>query len=157
MGSLEKSMNWRIIYVVCCLVYMGWVVYLSLNNFGMVHKQYRLAQERLQPVRIEEIALQDLVDKCRKKLKRSGRLQQGDGDSTSVSSEDPCLSFPAAVLAKREKTVKERLVEEKSRVSRKLVWFYITFGVVFLILPMAFVYLLVSFFIWLYRNIKFVE
>ena len=149
-------MNWRIVYAVCCLVYVGWVVYLSLNNFGMVHKQYRQARENLQPTRIEEIATKELVDKCRKKLKRSDR-HPSVYDMTSGVAEDPCLSMPAAVLEERKKTVEEHLVEDKSRVRRKLVWFYITFGVVFLILPVTFVYMLVSFCIWLFRNIKLVE
>lgn len=146
----KKSVNWRVGYTVCCLVYVVWVVYLSFNNFDMVHREYRRAEKRLQPLQIEEIALQELVGQCRKKLKRAGRFRE-------VGAEDLCRSWPAAVLAERQKAVEERLVKEKSRIHRKLVIFYISFGLVFLFLPIVFMYLLVSFFIWLYRNIKIVE
>ena len=104
----------------------------------------------MQLEQVKEIALQELVDQCRKKLKRAGRLRE-------VGAEERCRSWPATVLAQRQKAVEERLVEEKRRVRSKLVTFYIFFGFVFLFLPLAFVYLLLSFFIWLFRNIKIVE
>ncbi|MDH3328022.1 MAG: hypothetical protein OEM01_02190 [Desulfobulbaceae bacterium] len=156
MRPLNKSHIWKICYAVCTLVYMAWVVYLSLNNFGMVHRQYRLAGERLQPARIEEIALQELVDRCRRESKRIDRLRSA-GEKNSAAAEDNCLSWTTTVLEERQKAVEERLVEEKSRVGRKLVLFYVSFGLVFLILPPAFLYLLLSFFIWIYRSIKFVK
>lgn len=143
-------MNWRIGYAMFCLLYVISVVYLGLNNFDMVHREYRRAEKRLQPVQVKEIALQELVDQCRKKLKRAGR-------SPAVGTEESCRSWPSAVLAARQEKVTEQLIDEKSRVGRKLVTFYISFVLVFLFMPLAFVYLLVSFLIWLFRNIKIVE
>jgi len=156
MRPLKKSRTLRAGFAVCCLVYVVWVVYLGLNNFGMVHSDYRRAGERLQPERIREIAFQELVDQCRRESKRLGRPRSAEVESVT-GAEDPCLSWPENVLEERQKTVAKRLLDEKSRSGRKLVLFYVFFGIVFLILPVVSIYLLLSFFIWLWRNLQFVR
>lgn len=153
MRSLKKSRIWRISYAVCCLIYVVWVVQLSLNNFDMVHSDYRRNEKSLQPAQIKEIALQELVSQCRKELKRSGR-HQSDGDKSSVATDDTCLSWPAAVLEQRQNAVERRLAEEQSRGIGKLVVFYVFFGIIFLILPPVLLYLLLSLFIWIFKTIK---
>jgi hypothetical protein len=150
------ELTWRVGYAVCSLIYMVWVVYLSLNNFDLVHRQYRSAQKQLQPKQIEKIALKELVDRCRKESKRIDIPRTKDGAAIAVT-DDPCLSWPESVLTERENAVKERLVAEKSRVVRKLAIFYVSFGLIFLILPPVFLYMLLSFAIWIYKSIKFVK
>ena len=48
----------------------------------------------------------------------------------------------------------QRLAGEKKRAWRKLLVFYVTYMVIFLVLPLVLLYLLFSFSIWLYRSIK---
>ena len=156
MRSQKKGINWQIGYAVFCLVYVAWVVYLSLDNFDMVHGDYRRAGEQLQPPRIRELAIRELVAQCRREEKSSSRLRP-TGERASAAAEDPCLSWPAAVVAEREKTVTEHLTITRSRFLRKLVVFYITFGIVFLIMPLVLLYLLLTFTIWIFRNLKFVD
>lgn len=144
-----KSLNWRIGYAVFCLAFVVWVVYLSLNNFEMVHSDYRWAGEQLQPAKVKEIAIQELIKQCRKESKRMVRPSATTGDT--------CLSWPTIVLEERQKAVEKRLVGEQGQAKTKLVLFYIFFGVIFIILPLVIVYLLLSFFIWIYRNITFVK
>lgn len=156
-SARRKKPIWRIGYAACSLVYMVWVGYLSLGNFDMVHRQYRLAQKRLQPTQIEEIAFKELVDKCRKESGRVDLSREAGETSMTADAADPCLSWPAAVLAERQETVKERLVTERNRIVRKLLMFYVFFGLVFLVLPPVFLYMLLSFFIWIYKSIKFVN
>ena len=156
MGSLKKSRTLRLGFAVCCLAYVAWVVYLGLKKFDMVHSDYRRAGERLQPERIREIALQELVDQCRRESKRSDRLRSA-ADESFTAAEDPCLSWPENVLEERQKTVAKRLLGEKNRSGLKLVLFYVFFVVVFLVLPLGMMYGLLSFLIWLRRNLQFVK
>lgn len=156
MGARKKSRIWWVVYVICYLAYVPWVAYLSLNDFDMVHSQYRRIGERLQPVRIAEIALQELVDQCRKEAKRSGRTRS-TGDKAVAAAEGACLSWPADVLVERQKVVAGRLDAERSRAVRKLVLFYVSFVGFFLTLPAVILYLLMSLFVWVVRNIKGLE
>jgi len=147
---------WRTGYAICSLIYMVWVGYLSLNNFDMVHREYRRVAKNMQPARVREIARQELVDQCRKDS-ITAAFSETSGPPPGTITEDPCLSWPEAVVAEREKIVNTRLVKEQLRVRQKLVWFYITFGFFFMILPPVFLYMVLSLFIWLVRNTKFVE
>jgi len=160
MNILNKCGNWRIGFAVLCLFYTVWVVYLSFGNFDKVHREYRSVNMRLQPTRIVDIALQELVDKCRRdsrrELKRIDRYRKGSNIS-STESDDPCLSWPKAILEERQKVVAEKLVIEKGRFKRKIIVFYISFSFFFLILPMGLLYLLLSVLIWVFRGLKFVK
>lgn len=151
MRSAKKGINWRIGYAFFCVVYVAWVVYLSLDNFDMVHTAYRDARARLQPARVEEIARRELVDRCRRQQKRKGL------DRTMSVGEAPCQSFPAAVVEQQRDRVAQRLGDEKNRFKRKIVVFYVSFVLVFLALPLAFIYGLVSFILWILRNIKIIQ
>lgn len=135
---------------------MVWVVYLSLFNFALVHRDYRRADKLLQPARIKEVARQELVDQCRRELKRFNRLR-ATPNIVSATAEDTCLSMQADVFEERQKAVTERLEHERSRMVRKLVLFYIYFGIIFLILPPVILYLLLSALIRLFKSIKFVN
>lgn len=153
MSSLGNKFNWRIGYAFCCVIYVVWVVYLSLNNFDMVHGDFKRGGARLQPEKIRNIALKELGDQCRKELKRSGRLQSG-GDQDSDMAEDLCSSWPADVLEERQKAVEARLVNDKHTGGRKLLVFYLFFGVFVLVLPPVILYWLISLLVWIFRSVK---
>lgn len=156
MSTLRDGMNWRLGYAVFCLVYTAWVVYLGLDNFAKVHGEYRQARENLQPAQSEKIALQELVEQCRVEAKRGGRSRAA-GDTAAGMTADACHSFSEAALEERKKVVSARFLAEGKRFRRKLVVFYVIFGVFFVALPVVSLYLLLSFFIWLFRDLKFVK
>ena len=150
----EKSLPWRFGYGCCCLVYLVWVVQLSHNNFEMVQCDYRRAEAGLQPMRIKALALKELVAKCRKESKRIEPLRQSRDQAVAA---DPCLIWPEAVLDRQQEVVVKRLVDVRHGAISKLVVFYVGFGVIFLILPPVILYLLLSFFVWLFRGLKVVR
>lgn len=140
--------RWRIVYGIGCLLYMAWVVHLSFNNFDMVHSDYRRAGERMRPARIEAAALRELTDNCRAALVRSGlHLSAADIDAA-------CRSFPEADLAARRMAVGKRLASERRLAGRKMVLFYLSFGLFFLVLPPVILYFLLSLFAWLLKMLK---
>lgn len=151
MSSENKGMTWRLGYAAFCLVYAAWVVYLGLDNFDKVHGEYRQARENLLPAQTEKIVLQELAGQCRREAKRNVRSRAA-GDS-----EGPCLTFPETVLAERRKDVTTHLLAEEKRFRRKLAVFYGTFGVFFVVLPLVCLYLLLSFLIWVFKDLKFVK
>jgi len=130
-----------------CLAYAVWIVSLALNNFAMVHDVYNQAGERLRPEIVRKEALRELVEECREETAAAGRLRP----------DDPCLSPPAAALEERQKIVKMRLLGEQGRAWRKLMLFYLSFGIVFLVLPMLTLYLALAFLIWLWRNLRIIR
>ncbi len=159
MSSLPNKHNWRIGFAAFSLVYIAWVIYLGLDNFDKVHSEYRWAENRLQPVRVGEIALKELADNCRKETR--GEMNRGkqylvDSDRTAAEI-DVCLNWPQPVLEDRQKKVADRLAEERDRLKRRLVTFYITFGVFFLVLPLVFLYFTLAILIWLFRDLKFMK
>lgn len=151
-----KRMNWRYGYILFCLVYAGWLVYLGQDNFAKVHGEYRWARENQQPAQVEKIARQTLAADCRREAQRERRSRSA-GDAAATVSEDLCRFFPEAVLEERKKDVAENLLAEEKRFLRKLVVFYGTFGVFFVALPLGCLYLLLSFLIWIFRDLKFVK
>ena len=154
MRSGDKGLSWRLGYGVFCLVYAAWVVYLGLDNFDKVHGEYRRVREDLRPAQVEKIARHELVSECRRAARRSG-LSRAAG--SAGDSEEPCLIFPETVLEERKKDVTANLLAEEKRFRRKLVVFYGTFGVFFVALPLGCLYLLLSFLIWIFRDLKFVK
>ena len=144
---------WWIAYALCCLVYMVWMVRLGQHDLGMVHSQYQQAGARLQPEHIRKKALQELVDQCR----QDARVRGGPGSTGNAAiatAEDPCRSWPPAVLERQQHSVQERLAREKSRAQRKLVLFYGAFVIVFLLLPPLILFLPLSAVIWVIKRIR---
>lgn len=146
MSSRKTVLAWRLAYGVCCLVYVAWMAQLASNNFEMVHRHYRQAVERLQPAQIAEIAHQELVDQYYNDATSGARFSPPAGFD---------LSLPTNVVEARQKEVRARLLGQRNLAGRKLVLFYISFGSIFLILPPVVFYLLLSFLVWLFRNLKF--
>jgi len=153
MRPVHKGLNWRIVFGVCSLIYMIVMVYLSGSNFGMVHREYRQAVRQLQPFEVEKTARLELADECRKKEKKGGHSLQTDERKTAKAGV-PCLSPPAVDLEKRQKIVRDWLEKKKSGIIQKMVLFYITFAIFFLVLPPVIIYLVLSVFIWIFKSIE---
>ncbi|HHO49041.1 MAG TPA: hypothetical protein ENN06_11420 [Desulfobacteraceae bacterium] len=142
-------------YAVVCLVYGVWIVYLGLDNFSMVHDGYHQAGAQLHPEQVGKAALRELVEECREEAAAPGHPGP-DGESYEFL-DDPCLLQPAAAVEERQKIVKKRLLGEQGRAWRKLMLFYLSFGIVFLVLPMLTLYLALAFFLWLWRNLRIIR
>jgi len=153
MSSAGNRLNWRIGYAVFCIIYTAGIVYLGLDNFDKVHGEYRWARERVKPASVSKITLQELESQCRRKLQRRDGYRTS-GDTASEISEDPCRSFPAVVREERQEAVQSRLLAEKERFLRKLVVFYASFGIFFLVIPLVLLYFLLCFFIWIFKDLK---
>ena len=138
--------KWRIIYAVCSLVYMGWIIHVGANEFDRINGQYRRLAEELDAGRIRTGALEELSAECRRKSRRRTGLE-----------EDGCLSWPPSVMEAREKEIKERRIRARERGVIKLVLFYTGFVVIFLLAPPILLYLLIVGIITLYKNIKIVR
>lgn len=143
---MKKFRHWWIIYAVCCLVYMGWIIHVGTNEFDRVNGQYRRLVGQLGADRIRAAALEELIAECRRES--AMRLDR---------QEDGCFSLPPAVMEAREKTVEERRIRARERGIIKLVLFYAGFMILFLLGPPLFVYLLIVGIIKLYANIKIVR
>jgi hypothetical protein len=153
MGSPKKGLIWKIGYGICCLIYAAWMVDLARNNFAMVHNDYRRAEEQLQPDRVKETALQELIDRCRQESRTAGISRKNENNASIVTS-DPCLSWPDDVLQGRQKIVIKRLTVERHGTIKKLLLLYSGFGIIFLIMPPFIFYLLLLFIIWICKGIK---
>jgi hypothetical protein len=143
---MKKFRHWRIIYAVCSLVYIGWVIHVGTNEFDRINSQYRRLVEQLDAGRIRTAALEELIAECRRESK--GRLGLD---------EDACFTWPPTVVEARGKTIKERQIRAKERGTIKLVLFYAGFVIIFLLGPPLLIYLLIVGFLKLYKTIKIVR
>ena len=138
--------HWKIIYAICCLVYIGWMIHVGGNEFDRINGQYRRLVKQLKPDRIRTAAMEELAFECRKNLQQRISPQEPD-----------CSSREPPVLEARLQAVTERHVRARERGLIKLVLFYTGFVVIFLLAPVILIYLLIAAFILLYKNIKFVR
>ncbi len=143
---MKKFRHWRIFYAVCCLVYVGWTINVGTNEFDRINSQYRRIVDQLDAGRIRTAALEELIAECRKES-----TLQTDRE------EDACFSWPPTVVEAREKAVEERLIRAKERGTIKLVLFYVSFVVFFLLAPPFFIYLLIVVGLKLHSSIKIVR
>ncbi len=146
----KKLSGWQGVFALCCLIYLPWMISLGRNNFDMVHSQYRQAGARLEPAHIAAAALEELATRCRLEAKRRGVFFRAGSD-------DPCLAVPPEILKAQQAVVRARLGHQRDLALRKLVLFYISFGLFFLFLPPALLYLLLVFCSWFFLNIKVVK
>ncbi len=146
MELAAKRRGWRIGYLICCLIYVGWVVRLSGNDFERMHRQYRETAARLAPAQSREIARQEVIADCREAQERMGRFE-----------DQKCLAVSPADLERREKVVVKRLIGERHRSFRKLIVFYATFVIIFLLAPPLLLYGLIVLFIKVFGKVKVVN
>jgi len=138
--------HWKIIYAICCLVYIGWMIHVGGNEFDRINGQYRRLVKQLEPDRVRTAALEELALECRKNLQQRVRPEEPD-----------CSSWEPPVLEARVQAVAERHVRDRERGLIKLSLFYTGFMVIFLLAPIILIYLLIAAIILLYKNIKFVR
>jgi len=138
--------HWKIIYAICCLVYIGWMIHVGGNEFDRINGQYRRLVKQLEPDRIRTAAMEELAFECRKNLLQRVNPQEPD-----------CSRWEPSVLEARVQAVAERHVRARERGLIKLFLFYTGFVVIFLLAPIILIYLLIAAIILLYKNIKFVR
>ena len=143
---MKKVKLWKIIYAVCCLIYMGWTINVGTNEFDRVNSQYRAILAQLDQDSIKTKALEELIAECNKESAVQADRQ-----------EDACLSLPPAELEAREKKIEKRLLQVRERGRIKLVLFYAGFLLIFLLAPTVLIYLLIIGVIKLKENIKIVR
>ncbi len=143
---MKKFRHWRIIYAVCCLVYIGWTIDIGTNEFDRINGQYRNLVDQLDAGRIRTEALEELTAECRRESAIRGGRQEKD-----------CSSWPPTVVEARGKVIEERLVRAKERGTIKLVLFYAGFVLIFLLGPPLIIYLLIVGIIKLYKSVKIVR
>ena len=143
---MKKIKLWKIIYAVCCLIYMGWTINVGTNEFDRVNSQYRAILAQLDQDSIKTKALEELIAECNKESALQADRQ-----------EDACLSWPPEILEAREKKIEKRLLQVRERGRIKLVLFYAGFLLIFLLAPTVLIYLLIIGVIKLKENIKIVR
>lgn len=138
--------HWKIIYVISCLVYIGWMIHVGGNEFDRINGQYRRLVKQLEPERIRTAALEELASECRKDSRQL--IGRGEVD---------CTTWKPSVVEARMQAIAERQLLAKQRGTIKLVLFYTGFVVIFLLAPVILLYLLIAAGILLYKNIKIVR
>ena len=138
--------HWKSIYLVFCLVYVGWVIHVGEIEFKRVNKQYRVLVKQIEPDRIKTIALEELAAECR----RESRVR-------NILKEDDCSTWSPEVVEAKNNKVEERLHEAKKRGFIKVVLFYTSFVVIFLLIPPLLLYLFIFGIVMLSKNIKIVR
>jgi len=138
--------HWKIIYAVCCLIYVGWMIHAGANEFDRINGQYRRLKARLEPDIIRTVAYEELSEECRKAVREK-----------IIVAENACNSWKPEVVAARALVVEERFITAKQRGTVKLVLFYAGFVIIFLLAPIILLYLLIAAIILLYKNIKIVR
>jgi hypothetical protein len=138
--------HWRIIYAVCCIIYVGWVIHVGGNEFDRINSQYRNLVVQLDGNKINAVAVEELVTECSRAAKDRLDLQ-----------EDDCSSWPPHVVEARAKMIEERLFQARKRGRIKLVLFYTGFVLIFLLGPPLIIYLLLVAVIKVWKSIKIVK
>lgn len=143
---MKISLYWKIIYAICCLVYMGWMIHVGGNEFNRINGQHRRLAEQLDTGRIRTAALEELAAECSR-----------DSRSQTDLEKDACSAWEPAVVEAKAKAITKRNLQAKQRGTVKLILFYTGFVVMFLIGPPILLYLLIIAIIQLKKNIKIVR
>lgn len=152
MNRTRGSSAWRKVFWGCTLGYVVWVTWLGLNDFRRVHRDYQRAERRTAASWVRETALLELREECRKRLAHS-EAARGGGRPGRTADEEDCRTWPAQVVGERERAVASRQAAQKERAGNKLLLFYLSFVLVFLVLPPAFVYLAAVFVVRMWRSL----
>jgi hypothetical protein len=164
MKNTGKHRAWRLLYAICCLIYVGWVTSLSSHDFDRILREYRRIGRQMESGRIQAAARQELIDECRRQsdMERGGKNFAANGRRGGLTGHGApvdleCRSWPPEAVEAKMVQVSERLQERRHRVVRKLLLFSLLFAVIFLFVPPAFIYLLIVGIIKLFRHIRFVR
>jgi Ca2+/Na+ antiporter len=138
--------HWKIIYLICCALYTGWMIHAGRNEFDRINGQNHRLKIELEPARIRQAAFEELLADCRK------TLQQHTGYHQEICP-DPA---PDEVEA-RASLIAEQRERARQRGLVKLVLFYLGFVVIFLLAPMVLLYMIIVGVILLKKHIRFVS
>ena len=138
--------HWRIIYGICCIAYMGFVIFAGRNEFDRINSQYHHLVVRLEPERIRTGALEELAAECRKTLKERAEAMT-----------DSCSAWSPAAVEIKEKEVRERRLRARERGLVKVVLFYSGLTVIFLLGPLITLYCIIAGIIAFFKNVKIVS
>jgi hypothetical protein len=138
--------HWKIIYLVCCLIFTGWMIHAGHNEFDRINGQYHRLRLLVEPARIKEAAIEDLIADCQK------ILQQHSGYH-----EDDCADPKPQDVKAKVNLIKEERNRARQRGLVKLVLFYVGFVTIFLLAPMILVYLFIAAILLLKKHIRFVS
>ena len=139
-------LHWKSIYMVCCLVYLGWMIQVSQSEFNKINRQYRVLVNQLEQDRIRNVALDELAVECRSELWEQNTVK-----------EDACSAWSPEVIEAKSNKVKERMEQARERGFLKVVLFYSSFVIFFLLIPPLFIFLFILGIIALCKNIKIVK
>ena len=146
-GTVKKIFrHWKVIYLVCSFVYMGWIIQVGDIEFDRINSQYRALVAGLEPGRINAAAVDELTAECLKELQ----------ERRSDQEQDRCSSWTPAVVETKTKDIAERRALARKRGFNKVVLFYAGYTTIFLIGPPVFIYLLLVGAIKIYKSVKFV-
>lgn len=138
--------HWKILYLMCSLAYMGWVIHVAGNEFDRINSQYRRIVTQLDADRIRSAALEELMITCRKNAEESAEPEKDD-----------CSSWPPQAVEAKSKEIEERRLKAQDKGIIKMVLFYTGFVLIFLLGPPLFIYLILVGSIRIYKSIKFVR
>ncbi len=143
---MKKWRWWQLVYALCSLVYMGWMINVSAFEFDRINSQYRLIAGQLDDDRLREAALAELSRECQRELPA-----RNAGDETE------CSSWPPAQVEAAKGRLEDRLSRAQTRAAVKLALFYAVFAIFFLLAPPLLIYLLIVGIIKLFLDIKIVR
>jgi hypothetical protein len=138
--------HWKIIYLICCLLYTGWMIHAGRNEFDRINGQYRRLKIQLEPARIKQAAFEELLADCRRTLQEHVDYHQ-----------EVCSDPAPREVEARANLVAEQREQARQRGLVKLVLFYLGFVVIFLLAPMILVYMIIVGAILLKKHIRFVS
>lgn len=138
--------HWKVIYLVCSLVYMGWIIHVGNIEFYRINSQYRALVAGLEPSRIKTAAVDELTAECFRDLRQQRIAEE----------KSRCSSWSPALVETKIREIKERRTLAKKRGLNKVILFYAGYITIFLIGPPVFIFLLLAGAIKIYKSVKFV-
>lgn len=143
---MKITRYWKIIYAICCLVFMGWMIHVGDNEFDRINGQHRRLVEQLDSGRIRTAALEELTAECSREQRPQKDLEK-----------DGCSTWEPAVVEARARSITKRYLQAQKRGTLKLILFYTGFVVIFLIGPPVLLFLLIIAIIQLKKHIQIVR
>lgn len=134
----------RIIFCGAAVFYALLIIFWGRHDLGRVHREYRQVSERLGGGYAQELAEREVAAGCRQAV--GGEAAPGYGD---------CLRASGSLVQKRAVVIGAELAAERRQVLKKLLLFYTLAGGVLIIMPLALLYGIMVFLLYLLRNIRF--
>lgn len=140
-----KINSWWPWYLIFSLSYICWMVYLGTNDFKKIQRDYRRARYYLTFDQVEKSAIHELTREC---LKKSAQVQE---------SNDLCLSHSPKMVQTKIQYITKLRTQNMNQASKKRLMFYTSFGIVFIISPLASLYVAILIVMKLRTTVKLVK